>query len=184
MSVLTIRAIAEQDTEVFRDVEVDSTHNFESLHNVLKEAYEFTDNELSSFYLSDEEWNKGEEIVLADLGEADEPPLIMKDTFIESQLFMNGQRLFFVYDFLVCKTFFLEVIDIKEADPEVTYPRVTRVVGKTPKYDDPLLGLSADDFLGDEYSEDESEFKMESLDDDSVFNDDMFEDFNDFEDYQ
>ncbi len=166
MSVLSIRVIAEQDTEVFRDVEVKADNTFLELHETIKDAYDFNDNELGSFYLSDAEWNKGQEIVLEDLGEGDEKPFLMEDSKISDHIEDLGDRMFYVYDFLFCKTFFLEVINKKEDENEMLeYPVCVRKVGETPEYDDPMATLSADDFLDDLPSIDDDEPQMESLDD-------------------
>ena len=96
MSVLSIRVIAEQDTEVFRDVEVKADNTFLEFHETIKDAYDFNDNELGSFYLSDAEWNKGQEIVLEDLGEGDEKPFLMEDSKISDHIENLGDRMFYV----------------------------------------------------------------------------------------
>lgn len=182
MSLVCVRIVSEKDINVFRDVEILSTSNFVEFHEAIKEAWEFDDNELASFYLSDDEWKKGQEIVLDDLSEGDEPPLFMADTLIGDQITKVKDHLFYVYDFLMCKTFFLEVIDISEPKESVKYPRCIRKVGESPEYEDPLAGLSAEDFLDDLPSLDD-EPKMESFDDPN-FDDDMFEGFDDFNDYR
>jgi hypothetical protein len=176
MALICVRVLAEIDNKVFRDIEILDSSNFVELHDAIKKAYDFTDKELASFYLSDADWEKGDEIVLDDLGEGDTPPLIMKDTLLSDQIFEKRQHLFYVYDFLMCKTFFVEVLDISDAKEGITYPRLLRSVGETPEYEDPLANLSADDFMDDIDDEYGDEPKMESFDDPNS-------DFGEFEDY-
>ena len=183
MAIICVRVLSEKDTNVFRDIEIDESSNFVQFHEAIKEAWEFDDNELASFYLSDEEWNKGQEIVLDDLGEGDEPPLMMQDTIIGDHITSAKEHLFYVYDFLMCKTFFIEVMDISDPKDGAEYPRCIRKVGETPEYDDPLAGLNVEDFMNDLPSLDD-EPKMESLDDPDLFNDDMFDGFDDFNDFR
>ena len=72
--IYRLRVILDNDTEddIFRDIELDKNCNLEDFHNTITQSFGFEGNEMASFYLSDEEWNQGEEISLFDLGDIGE----------------------------------------------------------------------------------------------------------------
>ena len=75
------RIILDVDTDVFRDIEVESNINLEDFHKCISKSFGFNGEEMASFYKSDEDWNQGEEFSLFDT-EGDTP--VMADTILES----------------------------------------------------------------------------------------------------
>ena len=61
-----------KNEEVFHDILVSDDENFESLFKSIIEAFEFRGDQMASFYVSNENWDKGEEISLLDLSEGEE----------------------------------------------------------------------------------------------------------------
>ena len=72
--IYRFRIILDHDSEgdIFRDIEIRETDTLEDLHNSITQAFGFEGSEMASFYLSDDEWNQGEEISLFDMSEANE----------------------------------------------------------------------------------------------------------------
>ncbi len=58
------------EEDIFRDIEIRKTDTLEDLHNAITQSFGFDGMEMASFYLSDDEWNQGEEISLFDMSEA------------------------------------------------------------------------------------------------------------------
>ena len=73
--IYRIRIILDTKDDVLRDVEIKSNSSFEELHFAIVDAFNLKGNEMASFYLSDENWKKGEEITLESFGE----DKVMKD---------------------------------------------------------------------------------------------------------
>ena len=69
MSIYKFRILLEskEEYEIFRDVEIKSTQNFDDLHEIIVAAYGFDNLQMASFYVSNDEWEKGQEISLFDM---------------------------------------------------------------------------------------------------------------------
>ena len=53
--------------KVFRDILISDTDNFESFYKAIISAFRFEGDQMASFYISNDEWDKGHEISLMDL---------------------------------------------------------------------------------------------------------------------
>ncbi len=67
MSIYKFRVLIEGEKQVFRDIEIKSDQNFEEFHQSILKAFDFDNEQMASFYLSDYDWNKGQEISLFDM---------------------------------------------------------------------------------------------------------------------
>ena len=138
MSIYKFRVLLESNSEepIFRDIEIKSTQNFDDLHEIIVAAYGFDNSQMASFYVSDEHWNKGQEIALFDMNiEGDKNKiLVMENTLINTQINCVGAHLLYSYDFLNMQNFFIELIDLKvKEDKDAFYPRVVYSQGEAPK---------------------------------------------------
>ncbi|SNR38601.1 IS1096 element passenger TnpR family protein [Lutibacter flavus] len=108
-----IRVILDVDQDVFRDIIVNETINLEELHFTIAKSFGFKGQEMASFYLSDHNWEQGEEIPLFDMSE-DENSFSMATCTTSMVLKKVGDKLIYVYDFFSMWTFFVELTDIIE----------------------------------------------------------------------
>lgn len=134
MVLYRFRVLIDDPSEAFRDIEIRSTQTFLDLHKAIKEAFGFIGQEMASFYVSDEEWSKGTEIPLADLGFAEEgtvPPL-MDQVEIGDHIRDTHQRFIYAYDFLHMWMFLVELIHAGEPAKGVHYPQVVMAMGTPP----------------------------------------------------
>ena len=81
--VYKFRVILDVKEDVFRDIMIQGEATLEDFHNVINQSFGFAGDEMASFYLTDEDWNQGEEITLFDLSESGEIRL-MEETTIDS----------------------------------------------------------------------------------------------------
>ena len=87
--------------EIFHDILVSDGENFETFFQTIINSFEFKGDQMASFYVSNENWDKGEEISLLDLTEGEESQVqIMKDTKVRDHLSDPDQKFILVYDFL------------------------------------------------------------------------------------
>ena len=153
-----------KNEEIFHDILIADGEDFETFFQTIIKSFEFKGDQMASFYVSNETWDKGEEISLLDLSEGEESQVqIMKDTKVKDHLLDRDQKFILVYDFLKMWIFLIELIGVQEETPEA--PQLILSVGTNPKEDSKEL---SDDF----------QMISESMDD-------MEEDdfgFNDFED--
>ena len=150
MSSLKFRVLIDTDSseEIFRDIIISSADNFESFYKEILRSFGFRGDQLASFYLSNDSWDKGLEIALMDMSMGEEPdsPSIMKETCISDMMESKNQKLIFVYDFLKMWCFLIELI---EETPEFTIdPKVVFSVGKAPLEDSREVDLSPEMGMG------------------------------------
>lgn len=151
MRIYRFRVLIDHESEAFRDIEIGSEQTFLDLHNAIKEAFGFIGQEMASFYVSDEAWDKGPEIPLADLGfsEEGETPALMNEVYISDHIRSTSQRFVYAYEFLHMWMFMVELIQAGDPVPGVTYPRVVLSMNEAPsehsREDDLTAGILDED---------------------------------------
>ncbi|MCB0804237.1 MAG: hypothetical protein KDC05_00475 [Bacteroidales bacterium] len=173
MHIYKFRMLSEDNEEFIRDFEIKGAQNFEDFHQVISDNVNLNGNELASFYICDQKWNKQIEITLINMEEpdAEDPPEEAVDTYVMSECrirdFINEphQRLLYEYDFLDVKTFYIELLSVFRQKDEDSYPRCSLMRGNLEQEITPeeleeeaedlrneLLG-DFDDLLGDRIGE-------------------------------
>lgn len=182
MRVYRFRVLIDHPTEAFRDIEIGSEQTFLDLHKAIKDAFGFIGQEMASFYVSDESWDKGPEIPLADLGfgeDGAEPPALMDQVFISDHIRSTSQRFVYAYDFLHMWMFMVELINAGDPEKDASYPRVVLSMKEAPdehsKEDDLTAGILDED----PYAMDSEEHHFEEGEDDE-FGHDEGEDHDEF----
>ncbi len=127
--VYRFRIILDAEEDVFRDIEMLQDSTLEDLHNTIVQAFGFDGTEMASFYLSDEEWNQGEEFSQFDMGGE---VRLMNETSLDSILDKDNTKIIYVYDFLKMWTFLIELGDIAEIEDGRDYPNLMFVHGQLP----------------------------------------------------
>lgn len=160
-----------EEEDVFRDIEIDSSDTLEDFHNAIIQAFGFDGSEMASFYESNELWEEGEEISLFDLGETPGEARVMNETFLEDAFSKDNTRMIYVYDFLFMWTFMVELADIVEREEGQTYPNLMFVQGQIPleAEDDELYEDEYGDY--EDFEEEEDDFLFEDLDLDQDYED-------------
>jgi len=130
--VYRFRVILDADEDVFRDIEMLQESSLEDLHNTIVQSFGFDGAEMASFYISDEEWNQGEEIHQFDMSGNDDSIKLMNETSLDSILSEKQTKLIYVYDFLKMWTFFVELGQIAEIEEGRDYPNLMFVHGQIP----------------------------------------------------
>ena len=96
--IFRFRVVLDNDTkeDIFRDIEIRKTDTLEDLHNSITQSFGFDGSEMASFYLSDDEWNQGEEISLFDLSEGGSDIQLMSQTVISSVVSEERRKLLYI----------------------------------------------------------------------------------------
>lgn len=120
--------------EVFRDILIAETESFESFYKSILNAYHFSEDQMASFYMSNDNWDKGHEISLFDMSFGEDPdaiqPGVMSTSVIRDHIHESDQKMILVHDFMRMWIFLIELIGIEEATPEQT--KVVLSVGNAP----------------------------------------------------
>jgi hypothetical protein len=158
---------SESNSEIFRDILIRDTDNFESLYKAIVASFRFEGNQMASFYVSNDNWDKGEEISLMDMTYDDDltenPTAIMKDVTLKDFLVEPDQKFILVYDFLRMWIFLVELIAYDKNEPAT--PEVTMAVGMAPPEDSREAADHEDLFAGEMEDEDEDELGFNDFED-------------------
>lgn len=159
-----IRVILDTEKDVIRTVLVDHSINLENLHSIIANSFGFNGSEMASFYVTDDQWNQGEEIPLFNMAGAGDG-ISMQQCLIRKTLPKVGDKLIYVYDYLKMWTFYVETIEISKNPNENPLPKTILSVGEIPdeapekKFKAAILDNDLDDDFEDDYRDD-----FESLD--------------------
>lgn len=151
-------------TDVFRDLALPLDFTFRQLHEAITDAFDFDPSEMASFYMSNEHWDKGEEIPLMDVGQGERSPRTMDRVLLKEKIYKQDQRLLYVFDFLLMWCFYIEVVEFKSFNASEAFPKVMLSYGEAPDQHSKepsdlfgaMPGMDLNDLGGDE-SDDLSE---------------------------
>jgi hypothetical protein len=132
--IYRFRVVLDNDTQedIFRDIEIRKTDSLEDLHNVITQSFGFDGSQMASFYLSDNDWNQGEEISLFDMSQSGSDIQLMNEKSIDTTVSESNTKLIYVYDFLNMWTFLVELAEVVEEAQGTDYPNLMFVHGQVP----------------------------------------------------
>ena len=126
--------VGSEESENFKlEILIDSEDTFLRLRNVILDAAGYNKDQLDSFIICDEDWNKEKEVTYMEMdSDSDEDIWIMEDTTLAELIEEEGQRMKFVFDYMTDRYFYLR---LKETQPGKSLhdPLCQRKEGKAPK---------------------------------------------------
>ncbi len=126
--------VGSEESENFKlEITIDSGDSFMRLRNTILDAAGYSKDQMDSFYICDDEWNKEKEVTVMDMGsDSDEDVWIMDETPLDELLDDEGQKLKFVFDYMTERYFYMV---LKETIPgkHLHDPLCTRKEGKAPR---------------------------------------------------
>lgn len=137
MQGLKFRILLDTKTkaEVFRDILISENSDFETFYRAIADAFELKGDQMASFYVSNDTWDKGHEINLMDMtyddDALDQPANVMNKAIIKDFIAEAHQKFILVYDFLSMQIFLIELIESHLM--ESVGPQVVLRVGDVPK---------------------------------------------------
>ena len=110
-----IKFISEEVDGFFRELLIESDGTFLDLNEAVLAACNYSDDQMTSFYVCDNEWERGVQITREDVSDPDneeEDVFLMERTPLSEFINEEGQRLEYVFDPFSCRSFFLQVKEI------------------------------------------------------------------------
>lgn len=179
--IYNFRIVSDEVENFRREIKIDASATFLDLKNAICDAVNYDKNQMSSFFICDDRWEKEKEITLEDMGsDSSEDVYLMEDTVLEDLVDDEGQKLMFTFDYLTDRSFFIEMRSL-EPGKTLLDPLCTMSRGKAPEQNVDLAEFEAkndakaaaaaaaaaedmgEDFYGsDSYNEDE--FDQEGFD--------------------
>ena len=125
--IFNFRIVSDEVDNFKREIKIDSQATFLDLKNAICDCVSYDKNQMCSFFLCDDYWEKEKEITLEDMGsDSDQDVWLMEDSVLNDFIDDEGQKLMFVFDYLTNRAFFIEMKEM--------------ITGKTLK--DPVCTLS------------------------------------------
>lgn len=135
MALYRFRVTFEDYDEVSRDIDVKSNQTFEDLHRAIHQSTGYNPEYSSSFYISNDQWMKGEEITyLPNQKRIDRKIPLMEKIRLSSFIDDPHQKFYYTFNFDRPFDFHVELMKIiLDETPGATYPLVVRSAGEAPK---------------------------------------------------
>ena len=152
-----------------REIQIDSDATFLDFHNAILKSVGYPNDQMTSFFVCDDNWEKETEVTLEDMGtSSDVDSWIMEETPLSELLEEEKQHLLYIFDPLADRAFFIELTEIitgKDLDEAVC----TKQVGEAPQqlldFDQLMAAQVSTTALDDSFSDDE-DFDLDEIDPD------------------
>ena len=96
-----------------RDILIDSDATFFELHEAILDSVGYTKDQMTSFFICDEDWIKEKEITLVEMDtSSEEDSYVMDSTRLSELLEEERQKLLYVFEYLTERSFFMELREI------------------------------------------------------------------------
>ncbi len=175
MAIYRFRVSFEDYDDVERDIDIKSNQTFEDLHRAIHASTGYKVEASSSFYVSNDQWIKNEEIAfLPNQRKVNNEIALMENSKLSSFIDDPHQKFYYIYNFDRPFDFHVELIKIMlNEEPGKSYPHVSRSLGEAPKIagtgvipQAAATALSDDfDFLNEEDFQPEDPDELEQLND-------------------
>jgi hypothetical protein len=114
---LDLRIVADTQEDIFADLRIHKENNFFTIHDFLVENFHLDKLEMSSFFYSNDDWDKGEEITLINMNIGEDQTIKFMESITIDEVFQEKKfKFLYVNDFLNMNIFYVEIL--KENDLE------------------------------------------------------------------
>ena len=178
--IYKFRIISDEDQLFNRVIEIAENHTFLSFHKAIIKACDYKESEMASFFVSNDDWDKGQEFTLFDMGDDAANTIPMQSAKLSDYVDEIEDKLIYQFDFFGDRNFYCTLVDIFIADTKKKFPICSQSIGNPPvqKMDESSeefndlfneTGLNDDDLLfnnfdgddelgGDDFGSNEDEF--------------------------
>src|ERR1700712_3004698 len=135
MALYRFKVNFEDYDEVMREIDVKSNQTFEDLHRAIHQSTGYNCEYSSSFYISNDQWIKGEEITfMPNQRRIDRGVVLMEKVKLSSRIDDPHQKFYYTFNFDRPFDFHVELMKIILDDAAgVTYPAIINSVGDAPR---------------------------------------------------
>jgi len=181
--------LSDEVDEFRRDILIDSDATFFELHEAILDSIGYTGDQMTSFFICDEDWMKEKEITLVEMDTgSEEDNYVMDSTKLSDLIEEEKQKLLYVFEHLTERSFFMELQEIitgkSQPKAECVFRKGNPPVQTTEfeALDERLnTRLSATNHhLDDDFYDDDDDFGMDDYDEEDF---DNLSEGNPFDDY-
>ena len=105
--------ISDEVDDFVREIQIDPEATFYDFHEAILKSVGYKNDQMTSFFICDDDWEKGKEVTLEEMD--DNPEIdswVMKDTAISELVEDEKQKLLYVFDYITERCFFIELSEI------------------------------------------------------------------------
>lgn len=125
--------ISDEVDNFVREIQIDPDATFYDLHKAILSSVNYTDDQMTSFFICDDDWEKEKEITLEEMETDSEiDSWVMSDTPLNELIEDEKQKLLYIFDYLTERCFFIELSEIITGK-EIGSPTCTRSEGLAPR---------------------------------------------------
>lgn len=130
--IFNFRIVSDEVDNFKREIQIDGEATFLDLKNAICESVDYDKNQMSSFFMCDDRWEKEKEITMEDMGsDSSQDVYLMEDSILSDFIEDEGQRLIFTFDYLTDRSFYLEMRKMVTGQ-NLKDPVCSLAVGKAP----------------------------------------------------
>lgn len=160
--------ISSEVEDFVREIQIDPEATFYDFHEAIIKSCGYTDDQMTSFFICDDDWEKEKEITLEEMDDNPEvDSWVMNDTTIDELVEDEKQKLIYVFDPMTERCFFIELTEIITGKT-ITDTLCTKKEGDAPQqmidFED-MVTTSGGLDLGENFYGDQ-EFDMDDFDKD------------------
>ncbi len=125
--------ISDEVDDFVREIRINPEATFYDFHEAIVKATGYTDDQMTSFFICDDNWEKEKEITLEEMD--DNPEIdswVMKETPINELVEEEKQKLLYVFDYMTERCFFIELSEIITGK-QMEGAKCTKKQGNPPK---------------------------------------------------
>lgn len=167
--IFRFRIISDEIETFARSIEIQEGSTFLELHDAIQCAVNYDKGQLASFYISDSEWSRNQQITLLDMSGEDNECIMMNEAKINELISSVDDKIIYVFDFFANRAFYITLTEIKEATQGVSYPFLANAIGKAPEQttynNDSFLEDVNTSTLDDDFDENIGDEGFENIDD-------------------
>lgn len=178
---ISLRFISAEDDNFIREVKIDGEATFLDLHHFIQQLLDFDPSQMASFFMTDEDWQKNEEITLIDMiMDEGNNSLIMSEIPLNQFISNVKQRMIYTFDLFNDRNLFIEVHGIENSS--CATPQCIRENGPAPEQLD--MSMLLESAMGEPSTDKKYDFDDEDYGfDDDDFDDPMITYTDDLDDY-
>ena len=125
--------VSDEADDFRRDIKIDSDATFFELHEAILHSVSYTKDQITSFFICDDDWGKQTEITLIDMdSSSDEDIYVMDSIRLNELLDEERQKLVYVFELLTDRCFYMELREIIPGKNQ-NKPEVVKSVGRAPQ---------------------------------------------------
>ncbi|MBE7177578.1 MAG: hypothetical protein INR69_14315 [Mucilaginibacter polytrichastri] len=134
MTIYRFKVTFEDFDDVVREIDIRSNQTFEDLHVAIHKSINYSHEVSSSFYVSNDQWIKGEEIAYQPSDKKKQRGVTLMEAARLSRFIDDPhQKFYYTSNFDRPFDFHVELVKILEAAPGKDYPLVGKSAGEPPK---------------------------------------------------